>query len=416
MTSREESTVAYESMFENASIGILISNGAGIIEKVNPSASRLFGYGLEELVGQKIEVLIPATLRKTHVQHREGYAQRPSPRPMGLGMDLSALRKDGTTFPIEISLATYTIGDKKEIVSFVSDISKRKKDEEGLQRLAEELETKVQERTEALSQAIQELQQMNENLNHEMEQRKNAEQEVRRAFEKEKDLGELKSRFVSMASHEFRTPLSGILTSTALIDRYNQSGDKEKIGRHIQTIKSSVQNLTNILNDFLSLDKLEAGRVECRPSSFSMDDFARDLVDEMQSLAKKGQRILYQHQGGKELVVLDREILRNVLINLLSNAMKYSPEGVDVHFGIEQQDSRIVIIVRDEGIGIPEVEQGQLFERFFRARNATNVQGTGLGLNIVKRYLGLMGGSISYISRENEGTTFTVILPEGIQP
>ncbi len=416
MPSREESKVAFESMFEHASIGILISNTAGVIEQVNPAASRLFGYESGELVGQKIEVLIPSNLRKTHVHHREGYANHPSPRPMGLGMDLSALKKDGTTFPIEISLATYAIGDKKEIVSFVSDITKRKRDEEALRTLTEGLEIKVRERTDALSQAIQELQQMNENLNREMEQRKKAEEEALRSFEKEKELGELKSRFVSMASHEFRTPLSGILTSASLIDRHNQISDKEKITKHVGTIKSSVKNLTNILNDFLSLDKLDEGKIECRPSSFSIEDFAKDLTDEMQSLAKKDQRILYKHQGEEGLVVLDQEILRNVLINLLSNAMKYSPEGTEVHFGTQLQEAQIVMTVRDAGIGIPEAEQERLFERFFRARNATNVSGTGLGLNIVRRYLDLMGGTIQVKSKENEGTTFTVILPKELKP
>lgn len=409
--SREDNEAAFEAMFEHASMGIIISNPEGRIERINPEASRLFGYEPGELIGQKIEVLIPSSVRTRHIQHREQYNAHPTPRSMGGGMDLSALKKDGVTFPVEISLATYETETGKEIVSFISDITKRKKDEESLKALTEELEIKVEERTEALSQAIKELQQMNENLNYEVEQRKKAEEEVLRAFEKEKDLGELKSRFVSMASHEFRTPLSGILTSVSLIDRYREAGDHEKMSKHIQTIKGSVHNLTTILNDFLSLDKLDAGRVECHPSSFSLDDFAKDLAQEMQSLSKKNQNILYKHRGEKEPVSLDKELLRNVLINLLSNALKYSPEGADVHFVTEVQVHEISITVQDSGIGIPENEQEQLFERFFRARNATTVQGTGLGLNIVKRYLDLMGGTIRYTSRENEGSTFVVIFP-----
>ncbi len=398
-------------MFEHASIGIVISNPEGVIQRVNPAACHLFGYESSELIFQKIEILIPTSFRKRHVDHRERYGRDMNPRPMGLGMDLSALRKDGTVFPIEISLAAYKTGDRKEVVSFVSDITKRKKDEEALKALAEELENKVDKRTEELSQAIKELQQMNENMNREIEQRKKAEQEARRAFEKEKELGELKSRFVSMASHEFRTPLSGIMTSVSLIDRYNASGDSEKIAKHVQTVKMSVHSLTNILNDFLSLDKLEEGRIECRPTSFDLEDFARDLAQEMQLLAKKNQTILYENCGLKEVVFLDKEILRNVLINLLSNALKYSGEGSVVRFVTEIFHGRIAITVKDEGLGIPESEQKHLFERFFRARNATNVQGTGLGLNIVKRYLDLMNGTIEYDSRENEGTTFIVLLP-----
>lgn len=412
---REKNQAAFESMFEHASIGIIISNADGEIQKVNPAADRIFGYDAEELIGQKIEILIPSSVRGNHVQHREKYNHQMNSRPMGLGMDLLGLKKDGSTFPVEISLASYKTHDSREIVSFISDITKRKKDEESLKTLTERLENKVEERTEELSQAIKELQQMNENLNREMEQRKKAEEEAKRAFEKEKDLGELKTRFVSMASHEFRTPLSGVLTSAALIERYNQSGDQEKISKHTQTIRSSVRSLTNILNDFLSLDKLEEGRVECRPSSFSIEAFSKDLVDEMQSLAKKDQLILYEHrsenQREPETVTLDQEILRNVLINLLSNAMKYSPEGAEIHFVTEIQNSQITLTIQDKGIGIPEAEQKNLFERFFRAHNATNIQGTGLGLNIVKRYLDLMGGRLQITSKENVGTTVTVRLP-----
>ena len=412
--SREENKAAFESMFEHASIGILISNTDGKIERVNAAAGCIFGYGLGELVGQRIEVLIPTPLRGKHLEHREKYNHQMTARPMGMGMDLSAIKKDGTAFPVEISLASYETKSGREIVSFVSDITKRKKDEEALRALTEELENKVAERTEALSQAIKELQQMNENLGYEMEQRKKAEEEVRQALEKEKDLSELKSRFVSMASHEFRTPLSGVLTSVSLIERYNQAGDPEKIGKHIQTIKASVHSLTTILNDFLSLDKLEAGCVERHPSVFAVDELASDLAQEMRSLAKKGQRLLYEHHGKKESVFLDREILRNVLINLLSNAMKYSPEGAEIRFSTELQERGVVITVKDMGIGIPEAEQKHLFERFFRARNAGTIQGTGLGLNIVKRYLNLMGGTIDYTSQENVGTTFTVVLPRKI--
>ena len=253
---------------------------------------------------------------------------------------------------------------------------------------------------------------MNENLNREMEQRKKAEQDALRAFEKEKDLGELKSRFVSMASHEFRTPLSGILTSATLIDKHHQSGDSKKVSKHVGTIKASVRNLTNILNDFLSLDKLDAGRIESRPTSFSLADLAKDLTQDMQSLAKKGQRIVHEHRGETK-VSLDQEILRNVLINLLSNALKYSPEDAAIRFTTEADGARVVIAVIDEGIGIPEAERKHLFERFFRARNASTVPGTGLGLNIVKRYLDLMGGAIECTSKENAGTTFVVTLPNG---
>lgn len=414
-TSQKEQIVAFEAMFRHASLGIIISNQEGLIVQANPAVNQLFGYQPDELIGQKIEVLVPSPMRENHTRHREKYNQHPAPRPMGVGMDLLGLKKDGTIFPVEISLATYMIGNKKEAISFISDITKRKKNEEALKSLNEQLENKVAKRTEALSQAIMELQQMNETLNYEVAQRKRIEEEARLAFEKEKSLGELKSRFVSMASHEFRTPLSGILTSVSLIDRYNQAGTKEKIEKHVQKIKGSVHSLTSILNDFLSLDKLDEGRIECHPESFLVQELAEDLAQEMESLTKKNQKIIYEHHGENALIFLDKGLVRNIIINLLSNALKYSFDGTDIQFTTKIQDKAVSITVQDEGIGIPTADQEHLFGRFFRAQNATNISGTGLGLNIIKKYLDLMAGTISYKSQENVGTTFVVVLPRELK-
>jgi PAS domain S-box-containing protein len=408
---------AYQAIFQNSNLGIIISNREGIIEQVNPYANHLFGYDDMELIGKKIEVLVPKNSRDKHMEHRKHYNEAPRPRAMGAGMDLWAVKKDGTEFPVEISLALYETGNKREIVSFVSDITERKKAVEDLKRLHVELERKIEERTRELSQALLELRHINENLEKEMEYRNKAEEEARRTLEKEKELSELKSRFVSMASHEFRTPLSGILTSVSLIARYAKASEEEKRNRHIDTIKASVRHLTGILNDFLSLDKLEAGKVECRPSSFPLLRVVQELIEEMQTLAKKGQRIFYSHRGGEEVTVhMDRNMLRSVLINLISNAVKYSPEESEIKVETELYDSHVLFRIQDQGIGIPESEQKHLFERFFRAQNAMTTQGTGLGLNIVKRYLDLMGGSIHYTSRENGGTTFTITLPRGAAP
>ena len=212
---------AYHALFQHSSLGIIISDEEGFINKVNPFANRLFGYEENELVGQKIEILIPQSIKGKHVSYRASYNKQPSPRPMGVGMDLRAARKDGTEFPVEISLAVYEADGKKQILSFISDITVRKKAEEALKQLNIELEAKVQERTNELSQAILELQHINASLSQ-------AEEDARQAYEKERELSELKSRFVSMASHEFRTPLSGILTSASLIGRYYALADKEK--------------------------------------------------------------------------------------------------------------------------------------------------------------------------------------------
>lgn len=241
--------------------------------------------------------------------------------------------------------------------------------------------------------------------------RKQAEKKNQEALDKERELNELKSTFVSIASHEFRTPLSTILSSASLIGQYQQEDQQEKRLKHIDRIKSSVANLTQILNDFLSLTKLEEGRVEHKPEKFGIEKFSREICQDMQAIAKPGQHIVYQHNGNIDQVNLDKNFLKNILINLISNAIKYSGEGQNINFSTELNDHQLNIFIRDNGIGIPKEEQHHLFDRFFRARNATNIQGTGLGMNIVKRYLDLMKGSIEFDSQLNTGTTFKITIP-----
>lgn len=243
-------------------------------------------------------------------------------------------------------------------------------------------------------------------------QQKRAEKEIKRAFEKERQLNELKSRFVSMASHEFRTPLSTILSSINLMLKYlEHPNGKEKIKKHGQKIASSVKNLTSILNDFLSIDKLEEGKVELHPSKFNFSQLVRNMVDDLEEHLKEGQEFQLVLPDDQP-VFQDPNILRNVIINLLTNAIKYSHENQEILIKVWEIKNRVFLEVQDYGIGIPEEEQAQLFERFFRAKNAFNLQGTGLGLNIVKRYVDLIHGKISFFSREQEGTTFTVQFPK----
>lgn len=241
-------------------------------------------------------------------------------------------------------------------------------------------------------------------------QQKQVEQNIRKALSKEKHLNELKSRFISMASHEFRTPLSAILSSVSLIGRYHFTEEQEKRDKHINRIKSNVSNLTGILDDFLSLSKLEEGRIESTPVPFDLLAFMNEVTEEMQGVAKAGQELLISYQGEKE-VFLDKRLLKNILINLISNATKYSPADSEVELYAEITEPYVSISVRDYGIGIPEEEQIHLFERFYRANNATNIQGTGLGLNIVQKYVTLMGGKVEFESRLNEGTTFILTFP-----
>jgi len=378
-TVKLESEVGFKALFQYATISILVVNRNGIIELANPSVEKLFGYTNAELVGKTLEILVPENARHKHAVDREGYFHKPKARPMGMGRDLTARKKDGTTIPVEIGLGYYNLNDQLFGVAFITDISERKKAEQKMLQLNEELESKVKERTLELTHSL----------------------------EREKELNEMKSRFVSMASHEFRTPLSAVLSSISLIEQYAKEEHKEKRQRHIERIKSSVKNMTEILDDFLSLDRLEQGKVATAKEAFDLKSFLNDVVEEVQPMLKPGQNIILSSAGEKE-IIQDKKILRNILFNLLSNAIKYSAEKMEIIISAENNNGELRITVKDSGIGIPETEQKYLFTKFFRAGNAGNYQGTGLGLNIVKRYVELLKGNISFESRLNEGTTFTV--------
>lgn len=242
-------------------------------------------------------------------------------------------------------------------------------------------------------------------------QQKMASQQLEEALKKEKSLNEMKSRFVSMASHEFRTPLSTVLSSVSLIDKYIENGSYENTPKHIKRIKNSVKGLTDILNDFLSVDKLENQKTEIKLSSIDYTSFAKEMVEDMQSMCQDGQYIECKIEGKKTEIICDLNILRNILYNLMTNAIKYSKENQKIVYHSDLTDEYIAIRIQDSGIGIPEHEQKLLFNRFFRAKNATNIKGTGLGLNIVKSYLDMLDGTIDFTSEENKGTTFSVKIP-----
>jgi len=554
-------------LFDYATEGIVITDQSGEIVMINPVAEQKFGYGKGELVGNKIEVLIPERFSKGHVSRRDQFNKSPQARPMGKGSKLFARKKDGGEFPVEISLSNFSIDNNKFVIAFIIDISEkalfldqirqekelaqmyldiapvmfvaismdervtlinqqgcriiglpessivgknwfdifkpadiREEERERFRKLKEvqpdqeftselesvivnskggrriisskavlirdhsgkpitllasgddvterrqqekrieqvnielkansdeilklnsELEDRVAKRTEELGDLVGKMELANAELATEVRERRQAEEllqknreELRASLEKEKELGELKSRFVTMASHEFRTPLSTILSSASLVSKYNGGDQLEQRTKHLERIKYSVNNLTAILNDFLSIGKLEEGKVHCNPSEFDMVSFASELTSEMRELTKRGQTITHVDERAESKVVLDKNLTRNICINLLSNAIKYSDEGKNILFKTGVTGGKLEISVTDQGIGIPETEQQHIFDRFFRANNAVNIQGTGLGLNIVKKYAELMGGQIFFTSQQGKGTTFHVTLPQSIE-
>jgi signal transduction histidine kinase len=243
--------------------------------------------------------------------------------------------------------------------------------------------------------------------------RKRMEEGLLNALEREKELGELKSRFVTMASHEFRTPLTAILASTFVLENYTgENFDKEK-KVYTNRIKRSVNNLTTILNEFLSLEKLEEDKVRVHHSEVNIPEYMQDLIDELELIKRPGQKIEYHHHG-KSIAHVDHHILWSIASNLLSNALKYSKPGDHIQVTSTIENDSLMLIVNDPGIGIPPDEQRYIFGRFYRARNATNIEGTGLGLHIVQKYVHLINGHIIFESMLNVGTKFTVTLPAGL--
>jgi|JI6StandDraft_1071083.scaffolds.fasta_scaffold17512_2 PAS domain S-box-containing protein len=525
-----KSTENLNAMFNHATEGIIISNVKGEIVMANPRACEQFGYERGKLQGMVIEDLIPKKFVHKHSDHRKGYYKELHNRSMGQGMNLFAKKKDGDEFPVEISLSSFRNKNELFVISFIIDITERKKQDDQINKAQEELEQRVLDRTKELESANNSLEKVNKNLHEEMFERrkieealrdserlystiarnfpdgiicvtnrefnivfidgkeldnlglkrdtlkgkktssldvfnftdvdkakllnvfnwesthidvslndehyvinavplpdakgfikeillvlqnvtevKKAEKEILISLEKERELNEMKSKFVSIASHEFRTPLSTILTSVSLIGKYDDNSLLDKRKKHIERIKGSVKNLTDILNDFLSLEKLEAGKVEIRYETLNFKQFCEDITEEMQSVSKPDQHIILSYTGETEAVV-DKTLMRHILINLINNAIKYSPENSKIDFQVIN-DSEISITIIDYGIGIPKDDQQHLFERFFRAANVTAIQGTGLGLNIVQRYVNKLNGNISLKSSENEGTTFKITLP-----
>lgn len=383
-------------LFEYATEGILITNQKGEILKINPSALRLFGYNEGELIGQKIESLIPKRFASSHVEKREKYYESPKPRAMGKNIELFALKKDNSEFPVEISLSYYKKEGETFVIAFIIDITERKKYHDSILNLTHSLEQKVEERTKILREALTNLEA--------------SKQQLSESLEKEKELNEMKSRFVTMASHEFRTPLSTILSSTSLIGKYVTAEEDDKRQKHVMRIKSAVANLNLILNDFLSAERLEEGKALVHLSNFSYNDLVNEVINEIYNLLKENQHINYTHHGN-ELIYCDKQKIKNILINLISNAIKFTAEGKEITVKTSANEHTISLSVIDQGIGIPMDEQKYLFDRFFRAKNVTNIQGTGLGLTIVKKYVEALHGHITFKSELNKGTEFSITIP-----
>ncbi|HEX5551993.1 MAG TPA: PAS domain-containing sensor histidine kinase [Chitinophagaceae bacterium] len=359
----------FEAVFQYATMGVLITEESGKIILANHFVLRSFGYTSAELLGKPVEYIIPQRFHRHHVDYRKVYTCHAETRAMGAGRDLFGLRKDGSEFPVEVSLSPFKTGNELLVIAFIVDISVRKEKE----KAEKEYESAL------LSLA------------------------------KEKELNDMKSRFISMASHEFKTPLSTILSSASLLSKYTKAEDQLQRERHIERIKSSVIHLNSTLNEFLDLGQIEHGNIQTHLTNFDLRELIHEVWAEVESLKGKDRDIRLKYEGG-EMIGTDRHLLKNILVNLLSNAFKFSPDKAPVEVTCLVGKDETTIKIKDHGVGISPEDGGHIYNLFYRGNNVLHIAGTGLGLAIVSRYAELIHATLTFTSELNKGTEFILIL------
>ncbi|WP_318312794.1 sensor histidine kinase [Flagellimonas crocea] len=344
-----------------------------IFINVNRGAQLNLGYNLNELSRMSVMDIKPEVSQEVM---KRLISPLLSKRKEKVIFETVHRRKDGTLYPVEVHLQLSFIGKRQVCVAIVLDITERK-------NYTQQLENTVDERTHQLKEALQ----------------------------AEKKLNELKTKFLSLVSHEFKTPLTSILTSTSLLSKYTETEQQEKRNKHITTIKSKVKYLDNILTDFLSIERLDLGKVNYTITKFPLSKLVNEVVYDSNTLLKEGQRIQYPVDIDGIVLEFDEKILALSLSNLVHNAIKYSPENTDIELNVHQEGDQLKIDVVDKGLGIPPEDQPFIFDRYFRATNVLTVQGTGIGLNIVRQHMHNLNANVTFTSEMGRGSTFTLYIP-----
>jgi len=305
-------------------------------------------------------------------------------------IELIGIQNDGTTVPMEVNLSKLQYKNQFYFKAFISDITERKKEKVRIFNLNLKLEEEVKSQHHELEKAIDQL---------------------KTSLNKEKELNHLKTKFITLASHEFKTPLSAILSSTELIVKYSDLNALNKRNEHLGKVKKMIYHLNGMLDDFLTLENIELGNFRPKYSVFNFGDLINEIIENTKPFLKENQTLFLKNNNFGS-IYQDQNILKIIITNLLHNAIKYSNEHDIIQIEIESKNSSIFLKVKDSGIGIPKNEQELIFKRFFRAKNAVFLPGTGIGLNIVKGYVDKLEGSIEFESIENKGTLFIVKLPK----
>jgi len=401
----------FDILFEAIPEGIIIVDEAQTILAANASAETMFGYKKKELSNKKLDVLIPQKYHSHHKHHFAGFIKSNNIRKITHNSNLTGVKKNNTQFPIEIGLNPFSVENNNFVLALLIDITVRKKNEKKIETLNTQLEKQVTQRTLELKNTIKQLKLLNLDYKQEIVKRIEAENKIKLALKKEQELSNLKTKFLTLVSHEFKTPLSGILTSTMLLNKYQLKSEQNKRAKHIKTIESKVHYLNNILNDFLSVERIDASQVNYKITKFNLSTVINEVVYNTNMLLKSGQKITIPQNIDNFILEQDEIILELILSNLMYNAVKYSPENSTIDLKIIKNGKNIQFIIIDKGIGIPLNDQKYIFNRYFRAENALNTQGTGIGLSIVKAHVENLGGTISFKSKEHKGSVFTLKLP-----
>ncbi|WP_238750738.1 PAS domain-containing sensor histidine kinase [Neolewinella maritima] len=389
--SQEDDEHRLRALFEMATDGIITMGERGVIETANRAACELFGYTIGELRGQKVNMLMPEHDRKHHDEYLARYQRTRVPHIIGIGREVTGRCKDGREFPLRLAVSEVKLEGGTLYTGILHDLSEFHLARKRVEDLNRNLEQKVMDRTAAL---------------HEREA------ELKLALDKERQLNELKSRFLSMASHEFKTPLSTVLSSAELIELYTETDQQHKRARHLDRIKSAVEQLTEVLNDFLSLSRLEQGAIVPELRRIDLRALLSTCIEHSEGQLYPGQYVtLDLVEDDDTQLITDPKLLRHVVTNLLSNAAKYSPGEDEILLQSRTLGTSVQISVTDRGIGVAEEDRSRVFDRFYRGHNVENIQGTGLGLNIVAQYAELLGGHVSFTSALGQGTTFLIELP-----
>ena len=377
----------FRELLEAAPDAIMQVDAEGKIILMNRVTEDMFGYTRDELMGQPVEVLIPRELHARHVEHRAHYRQHPMTRTMGSGLALEGIRKDGSRFPVEISLSPSESTEGFRVTAIIRDTTERKNAEERLRRVQEEYTQRLAETNAELAMTNREIERANR----------------------------LKSEFLASMSHELRTPLHTIIGFSELLGEELEGPLNEKQQRFVQHIHKDSLHLLELINDILDISKIEADRLELRPEPFDFTALVAESLASIRSLAEAKSHILETALDVPTAVEADRLRIKQVLVNLLSNAIKFTPEGGRIRLEARVQELFVVVSVSDAGVGIPVEEHDSIFDKFHQVGATTKGirEGTGLGLAITKRLVEQHGGMIQVESKPRQGSTFRFTLPLG---